>query len=83
MSLNRVDDILSIYGVADVKYRQVMKETGSVLAKLVEIARELEEQRPELLQLVMKYEAATTMNGTKGTGTLSLERKNGILVLRW
>ncbi|SDF67107.1 hypothetical protein [Sporomusa acidovorans] len=65
--LDRVDDILSIAGVADVKYRQVMKEAGSVLAKLVEIARELEEQRPELLQLVMKYEAATTMESGLAT----------------
>lgn len=59
--LDRVDDILSIAGVADAKYRQVVKETGSVLEKLIEIARELEAQHPELLRLVMEYEAATNL----------------------
>ncbi len=58
---DRVDDILSIAGVADAKYRQVVREADSVLSQLLEIARGLEEQRPELLELVMKYEAATTM----------------------
>ncbi|SDF75587.1 hypothetical protein [Sporomusa acidovorans] len=59
--LDRVDDILSIAGVADVKYKQVVKDAGAVLEKLMEIGRELEEQHPELLRLVMEYEAATNM----------------------
>lgn len=58
---DRVDNILAIAGVTDEKYRKVVKEGDSVLSQLMEIARELEAQHPELLHLVMKYEAATTL----------------------
>lgn len=59
--IDRVDNILGIAGVADAKYRKVVKEADSVLTQLMEIARELEDQQPELLRLVMAYEAATTI----------------------
>lgn len=58
---DRVDNILSIAGVTDAKYRKVVKEAASVLSQLMEIARELEAQHPELLRLVMEYEAAVTL----------------------
>ncbi|WP_371362433.1 hypothetical protein SRRS_35780 [Sporomusa rhizae] len=58
---DRVDNILSIAGVADAKYRKAVKEADSVLSQLMAIARELEAQHPELLRLVMEYEAATTL----------------------
>lgn len=59
--IDRVDNILSIAGVADAKYRKVVKEADSVLTQLMVIAGELEAQQPELLRLVMAYEAATTI----------------------
>ncbi|SDD54639.1 hypothetical protein [Sporomusa acidovorans] len=55
---DRADNILSIAGVADAKYRKAEREVESVLSQLMEIARELEAQQPELLCLVMEYEAA-------------------------
>ncbi|WP_371372472.1 hypothetical protein [Sporomusa aerivorans] len=58
---DRVDNILNIAGVTDAKYRKVVKEADSVLTQLMAIARELEAQQPELLRLVMEYEAATTI----------------------
>ncbi|MDF2876880.1 MAG: hypothetical protein K0R22_3563 [Sporomusa sp.] len=59
--LDRVDHILGIAGVADAKYRKVVKEADSVLSQLMEIARELEAERPELPRLVREYESATTV----------------------
>ena len=59
--IDRVDNILSIAGVADAKYRKVVKEADSVLTQLMVIAGELEAQQPELLRLVTAYEAATTI----------------------
>ena len=58
---DRVDNILRIAGVTDAKYRKVVKEADSVLTQLMVIARELEAQHPELLRLVMEYEAATAL----------------------
>ena len=58
---DRVDNILGIAGANDAKYRKAVKETDSVLSQLMAIARELEAQQPELLHLVMAYEAATTL----------------------
>jgi len=57
----RVDNILITAGVTDAKYRKVVKEADSVLTQLMEIARELEAQHPELRRLVMEYEAATIL----------------------
>ena len=59
--LDRVDNILIIAGVTDAKYRKVVKAADSVLSQLMKIACELEAQQPELLRLVMEYEAATTI----------------------
>ncbi|WP_371368300.1 hypothetical protein SRRS_19300 [Sporomusa rhizae] len=56
---DRMDNILSIAGVVDAKYKQAVKEADSVLTQLMKIACELEAQHPELLRLVMEYEAAT------------------------
>ncbi|SDE69933.1 hypothetical protein [Sporomusa acidovorans] len=58
---DRVDNILSIAGVADAKYKKLVREADSVLSQLMEIARELEAQHSELLRLVMEYEAATNI----------------------
>lgn len=58
--MDRVDNILSIAGVADANYRKVVREGESALSQLMKIARELEAQQPELLRLVMEYEAATS-----------------------
>ena len=58
---DRADNILITAGVTDAKYRKVVKEADSVLTQLMEIARELEAQHPELLGLVMEYEAATAL----------------------
>ncbi|WP_371363016.1 hypothetical protein SRRS_40100 [Sporomusa rhizae] len=58
---DRVNNILAIAGVADAKYRKALKEGESVLAQLMEIAHELETQHPELLHLVMEYEAAASL----------------------
>lgn len=58
---DRVGNILSVAGVADEKYRKTVKEADSILSQLMESARELEAQHPELLRLVMAYEAATTL----------------------
>lgn len=58
---DRVDNILVIAGVADAKYKKVVKESDSVLSQLMEIAHEMEAQQPELLLLLMAYEAATTI----------------------
>lgn len=58
---DRVDNILSVAGVTDAKYRKAVKEVGSVLSQLMAIARELEGQQPELLRLVMEFEAAASL----------------------
>jgi hypothetical protein len=56
---DRVDNILSTARNANVKYSKTVKEVDYVLSQLMVIAKELEEQRPELLCLVMDFESAT------------------------
>lgn len=58
---DRVGDILSLAGVTDEKYRKAVKEADAVLSQLMELARGLEAQQPEMLQLIMEYEAVTTL----------------------
>jgi hypothetical protein len=56
-----VDAALNMAGVTDARYGKAVKEVGSVLTKLMDVARELEEQHPEMLRLVMDFEAAATL----------------------
>ncbi|SEP13075.1 hypothetical protein [Propionispora vibrioides] len=58
---DRVSDILSLASVTDAKYKKAVKESDAVLSQLMELARSLEAQQPELLLLIMEYEAVTTL----------------------
>ncbi len=58
---DRVNDILSLAGITDEKYKKAVKESDSVLSQLMELARSLEAQQPKLLLLIMEYEAVTTL----------------------
>ncbi|VBB06122.1 Hypothetical protein LUCI_1337 [Lucifera butyrica] len=61
---DRVDNLLSIAGVANAKYAKAMKESESILLQLMAIAREQEAQYPELLPLVMKFETVTVFESS-------------------
>jgi hypothetical protein len=58
---DRVDTILRRAGAADARYGQAVQQGAAVLAQLMAIADELEEQQPELLRLVLEFESATTL----------------------
>ena len=57
---DRVDNILSTAGETDAEYAKAVKAAETVLSQLMTIAIELEAQQPELLRLVMEFEAAAT-----------------------
>lgn len=65
--IDRVDNILGIAGIGDARYRKVVNEADSLLSQLIEMARELEAQQPELLRLVMAYETANTLESGLAT----------------
>jgi hypothetical protein len=58
---DRVDDILRIAGTTDIKYSKAAKEVHNTLAKLMVLATELKAHHPELLHLVMDFEAVTVI----------------------
>jgi hypothetical protein len=58
---DRVDHILSTAGAADSEYGKAVSNVGGILSQLMAIARELEEQQPQLLRLVMEFESAATL----------------------
>lgn len=58
---DKVDKTLSIAGAANASYAKAVKEISSVLSQLMALAGELEAQQPELLRLVMEFEAAATL----------------------
>ena len=59
--IDRVDTILSIAGITDEKYSKTVKEAHTVLEQLLKMAKGLEAQHPELLRMVMDFEAATAV----------------------
>lgn len=54
---DRVNDLLLTAGTADEKYGKALTESRDKLTQLMELAQELREQHPELLDLVMDFEA--------------------------
>jgi hypothetical protein len=58
---DRVDNTLTTASTSNVEYSKAEKEVKFVLAQLIAIAKELEEQRPELLSLVMDFDSAATL----------------------
>jgi hypothetical protein len=58
---DRVDTIFNTTAADDAKYYKAVTEVDSILSQLMIIARELEEQRPELIRLVRDMESATTL----------------------
>ena len=54
---DRVDTILSLAGIADGNYRKCAEEAQITLDQLLQIAKGLEPEHPELIRLVMDFEA--------------------------
>jgi hypothetical protein len=54
---DRVDTILSIAGITDSNYSKYAKQAQTVLEQLLRITKELEPEHPELISLVMDFEA--------------------------
>ena len=57
----RVDNILKLASTNDVHYSKTVSQGSATLDRLLALARELEDQVPELLQLVMDYESYTAL----------------------
>ncbi len=57
----RVDNILKLAGTNDAGYSKTISKAGAILDRLLTLARELEGQYPELLELVMDYESFTAL----------------------
>jgi hypothetical protein len=57
----RVDSILKLAGTNDAGYNKTVSKAGATLDRLLAVARELEGQYPELLELVMDYESFTAL----------------------
>lgn len=54
---DRVDTILSLAVITDSNYSKFSKEANTTLEQLLQIVKELEPERPELIRLVMDFEA--------------------------
>ena len=57
----RVDNILKLAGTNDARYSKTLSQGGATLDRLLALGRELSDQVPELLQLVMDYESYTAL----------------------
>ncbi|QDR83227.1 hypothetical protein [Sporomusa termitida] len=57
----RVDHILNLAGTRNARYSKTAREVSAALDRLLTLARQLKARQPELLGLVMDFEALTAL----------------------